>query len=118
MPKTLGQAISEKRKQNRWSLRELADKVTKEDGTTISPQYLNDIEHGNRKPSGALIDNLAKALDLDVDYLRILSGIQAEEMNQNPEEAVRVVKAYRRYLQGNQNAFQELELKQENEKQK
>ncbi|MFI5345138.1 MAG: helix-turn-helix domain-containing protein [Elusimicrobiota bacterium] len=118
MPKTFGQVISEKRKENRWSLRELAEKVAKEDGTPISPQYLNDIEHGNRNPSGVLIDNLAKALGLDEDYLRILSGVPAEGLNQNPEEAAHFVKAYRRYIKGDRNAFQSLKLNPEIKKQK
>lgn len=105
MSKTLGEVISERRKEKKWSLRELADKVKKEDGSAVSPQYLNDIEHGNRKPSGLLIDNLAKALGLDQDLLRVLSGVQPKEMNQNPEVAVEMAKAYRRHLGGDRNAL-------------
>jgi len=108
MPKTLGEAVSEKRKQLGWSLRELAEKVLKEDGKPISPQYLNDIEHGNRKPTGLLIDNLAKVLHLDQDYLRILSGVQPATLGENPEAAAEIVKAYRRHLSGDRNALKAL----------
>lgn len=106
--KKLGDVISNARKQKGWSLRELAERVKKDDGSPISPQYLNDIEHGNRTPTGQLIDNLAKALMLDRDYLLILSGSQPEEMNKHPEVAAEIVKAYRKHLQGDKSAFKSL----------
>lgn len=94
--KSLGQVIAEARKNKRWSLRELSDKVKKEDGSTVSPQYLNDIEHDKRTPSVSVIDNLAKELSLDRDYLGILAGSQPEGMKKYPELAGQVAKAFRR----------------------
>ena len=40
---TFGELISEGRKKKGLSQKELAAKVLKEDGSAISPQYLNDI---------------------------------------------------------------------------
>ncbi len=42
---TFGRTIADARKKANLSLRELADQIKKEDGSPISPQYLNDIEH-------------------------------------------------------------------------
>ena len=49
------------------SLRGVADQVTKEDGKSISPQYLFDIEEHHRVPH--VLRELARVLDLDYDKL-------------------------------------------------
>ena len=67
---TFGQTIAEARKKRGVSQRELALKVLKEDGTPISPQYLNDIKRDRRNPPGDhLLEQLTGALNLDEDYL-------------------------------------------------
>src|SRR5438445_13158543 len=57
------------------SQKELAAKLTKEDGTPISAQYLHDIEKGRRNPpTGPLLKQLANVLNLPEDYLRFAAG--------------------------------------------
>jgi transcriptional regulator with XRE-family HTH domain len=73
---TFGQAISKARKEKSLSLKDVADRVRREeDGEPISPQYLNDIEHDRRSPSSDwLVKQFAEALDIDADWLYFLAG--------------------------------------------
>jgi transcriptional regulator with XRE-family HTH domain len=71
---TFGEVVAGERKRRKWSLRELADRVPSEKGTPVTPQYLNDIEHGRRIPADFVIEGLAKALDLKNDVLFHLAG--------------------------------------------
>ena len=58
---SFGRTITEARKRANLSQRELAARVTKEDGRPISPQYLNDFERDRRTPtSDRLIEQLAQ----------------------------------------------------------
>lgn len=102
---TFGAYISEARKKAGLSQKELASHINKEDGQAISPQYLNDIEHDRRNPPGEFILNqLAKELDLSLDYLRYLSGRLAPDDIKNidePEKVEEAFKAFRRILKGN-----------------
>jgi transcriptional regulator with XRE-family HTH domain len=74
MPQQLGETINKARRARRWSLRQLAEKIKKEDGTPISPQYLNDIELNRRSPSLHVLRELARELELDQDTLLNLAG--------------------------------------------
>ena len=57
------------------SQKDLAGKIRKEDGVTISPQYLNDIEHDRRDPpSEFLIEQFAKQLKLSKEHLLAAAG--------------------------------------------
>jgi transcriptional regulator with XRE-family HTH domain len=72
---TFGKTVAAERKQRGMSQKDLAAHIVKEDGTSISPQYLNDIERDRRNPpSEDLIAQLAEALDLNADYLFYLAG--------------------------------------------
>ena len=71
---TFGEAIREARSALGESQKNLAGQLKKEDGTPISPQYLNDIELDRRMPPAYLIDQLAKRLKLEGDYLYVLAG--------------------------------------------
>jgi len=65
---SFGTKVAEERKKLEISQKELAEKVD------ISPQYLNDIEHGKRNPdSDTLIEKFAKALTLDSSVLYYLA---------------------------------------------
>lgn len=65
---SFGGKVAEERKKLQISQKDLAAKVE------ISPQYLNDIEHGKRNPdSDVLIEKLAKALRLDSAVLYYLA---------------------------------------------
>jgi len=73
--KTFGQVITEARKKMDLSQKQLAALIKREGGEAISPQYLNDIEHDRRSPTGRrLIEQLAKSLKLEPDYLSFLAG--------------------------------------------
>ncbi len=102
---TFGQAIATARKELGISQRELALKVLKEDHTPISPQYLNDIERDRRNPAGDhLLEQFARELDLDKDYLYFLAGkfpsdVRAE--TSNPKRVKEAFKAFRQTLRGN-----------------
>ncbi len=72
---TVGQAISEARKRKQISQKELSAIIKKEDGSPISPQYLNDIERDRRNPPGEhLLSQFAKRLDIPEEYLYFLAN--------------------------------------------
>ena len=67
---TFGCAIADARKERRWSLKELASRIRRDDGQAISYQYLNDIEHDRRKPSSDhLVQQFADVLEINRDWL-------------------------------------------------
>ena len=71
---TFGQAIAEARRSKQLSQKQLAAMILKDDGTAISPQYLNDIERDRRNPPGEyLITQLAKLLEVPEEYLYFLA---------------------------------------------
>lgn len=70
---TFGREITRARKALSLTQKQLADSVCREDGETISPQYLNDIEHDRRVPASEVIRGLAAKLNLDPDYLHYLA---------------------------------------------
>lgn len=80
---SFGSVISSARKEQKLSQKELAEKILKEDGQPITPQYLNDIEHDRRSPSSDyLVRQFAKALrhtEVSVDLLTALAGVLTEE---------------------------------------
>lgn len=93
---TLGSVLAAARKKPpQLSLREVADKVKKEDGTPISPQYLNDIEHDRRVPSPDVLEGLARALKIDSDYLHFLAGSMPSDLKGRAAREEKVVEAYR-----------------------
>lgn len=98
---TLGKVIAEARKKAGLSQKEMAARIKKEDGGSISPQYLNDIEHDRRKPSDWVIEQLARILDLEGDYLYHLAGqlpADLRETKAGQSEVVKAYKAFRRSL--------------------
>ncbi len=52
----------------------------------ISPSYLSEIEHGNRKPSLEILQNYAEIFDIKVSALLILSEEYTEMKNENRAE--------------------------------
>jgi transcriptional regulator with XRE-family HTH domain len=86
--RTFGRVILESRRALGLSQKDLASRVRRDDGGPISPQYLNDIEHDRRNPTGRLlIDQIARALKLDADYLSFLAGQFPEDVRrQKPDE--------------------------------
>lgn len=80
---SFGSVIASARKEQKLSQKELAERIVKEDGQPITPQYLNDIEHNRRSPSSDyLVRQFAKILkhpDVTVDLLTALAGVLNDE---------------------------------------
>lgn len=81
-PITFGSYIADARKKLQMSQKDLAARIKREeDEEPISPQYLNDIERDRRSPtSDHLIQQFAKVLKIDADYLSYLAGKLPEEI--------------------------------------
>jgi transcriptional regulator with XRE-family HTH domain len=92
-PVTFGRYIADARKKLQMSQKELATQILREeDDEPISPQYLNDIERDRRNPSSDhLIQQFAKVLKIDADYLSYLAGKLPEEIRRKnlSEDAVK-----------------------------
>jgi transcriptional regulator with XRE-family HTH domain len=64
----IGQTIAACRSERGWSLRGLAET------SSISLAYLSELEHGQKEPSGATLEQLARAFDLPLaDLLRLIA---------------------------------------------
>lgn len=101
-----GDYIAAARKKLGLSQKDLASRIIKEDGTPISLQYLNDIEHGRRNPPPAyLIQQLAAQLHLSEGYLSILARQLPQELLElepdrlQPDAVEAGIKAFRRALE-------------------
>lgn len=95
---TFGKAISTARKTKGWSLKELADKILRDDDEPISPQYLNDIEHDRRSPSSdRLVQQFAEALNIDADWLYFLAGRFPEDIRSKKMSEKDVAQAMRAF---------------------
>lgn len=78
---SFGRAISKARKAKKLSLKEVASQIRREDGQTISPQYLNDIEHDRRNPSSDhMVQQFADVLEINRDWLYYLAGRFPEDV--------------------------------------
>jgi transcriptional regulator with XRE-family HTH domain len=92
-PTTFGAYIANARKSIPLSQKQLAERIRREeDDQPISAQYLNDIEHDRRSPtSDHLIQQFAKVLKIDTDYLHYLAGKLPDEIRAKnlSEEAVK-----------------------------
>jgi len=105
-----GRFILEERKKAGLSQKDLAALIRKEDGSAISPQYLNDIEHDRRgPPPDYIIDQLADALNVPREYLYYLAGqlpadLRERDQSTEPEKVQEAFRAFRRALGSNDNA--------------
>ena len=97
---TFGRAISKARKAKGWSLKDVASRIRREDGQTISPQYLNDIEHDRRSPSSDhMVQQFAEVLKIERDWLYYLAGRFPEDVRRqrlSESEVVKRMVAFRR----------------------
>ena len=99
MPDQLGDVLNHTRRTRRLTLRQLAERVRKEDRQPVSPQYLNDIELNRRIPSTHVLHELARELELDVDLLLRLAGlgetVMREYLDDHPTHAEEVIQLFR-----------------------
>ena len=82
----------------------LRNKIRKEDGETITPQYLNDIEHDRRSPSSDhIVKRFASVLNIPADILYWLAGrFPGDTVNRNvpPEQIEKAVAVFRKTIKG------------------
>lgn len=99
---TFGQVIAGARKGAGLSQKDLAGRIVKEDGTPISPQYLNDLERDRRNPPAEhLLRQFAEHLRLAPEYLYFIAGQLPEDLRQGaygPERVEAAFRAFRRTL--------------------
>jgi transcriptional regulator with XRE-family HTH domain len=97
-----GREIAEARKKAGLSQKDLAARIFKEDGTPISPQYLNDIERDRRNPpSQFMLQQFAQQLDVPEDLLLFIAGQFPDDIRSRrypPEQAIAAMKAFRQAL--------------------
>lgn len=102
---SFGQAISVARKKKEISQKQLSSLIKRDDGKSISPQYLNDIEHDRRNPtSDSLVLQFAKVLQIEPDYLFYLAGrlpTDIHEKNLSPDKVKDLMVAFRKEIKGN-----------------
>ncbi len=105
---TLGQLIAQTRKKRRLSQKELASRIEREDGTTISPQYLNDIERDRRNPGDYVLEQLARALGLEsnLEYMYYLIGKWPANLKELSMDADAFKEAMRVFRRGSGNKEQ------------
>lgn len=102
--KKFGDVVREARQRAHLSLRDLGDRMRRPDGTSLSPQYLNDIEHGRRNPPDeSVIRRMAAVLGLDEQVLLSLAGREPEEIREYlaamPEEREVIGRLFRKARQ-------------------
>ncbi len=99
---TFAKMISDARKQAGLSQKELTARIVKEDGTPISPQYLNDLEHDRRNPPGThMLKQFAEVLAIDYDELSFAANQYPEDwtaQQHSPEKIRAAFQAFRKEL--------------------
>ncbi|MDX2027175.1 MAG: helix-turn-helix transcriptional regulator [Alphaproteobacteria bacterium] len=101
---SFGSAIASARKELELSQKEVAKKIRKEDGETITPQYLNDIEHDRRSPSSDhIVKQFASVLKIPADILYWLAGrVPGDVTNRtvSPEQIEKAYAVFRKTIKG------------------
>ncbi len=96
---SFGQVLATARKQANMTQKELAAHIRKEDGRSITPQYLNDLERDRRNPPPeALLVQLAAVLKIPRELLYYQAGRLLPEMTGIQADDDRVVRAYTEFL--------------------
>ncbi len=97
---TFAEMISAARKRVGLSQRELMAHIKKEDGTPISPQYLNDLEHGRRNAPGPhMLKQFADVLKLNYDELFFAANQYPEDLTAQPHPPEKIRAAFRAFRQ-------------------
>lgn len=99
---SFGTYLSARRKSLGISQKDLADRLLKDDGSSISAQYLNDIEHDRRNPpTEDIINQLADQLQISSEYLLFLAGEIPRDLRQTqatPESITAAFSAFRKAI--------------------
>lgn len=68
--KTFGQVLGEARRSAGYSLKYVAERIKKEDGESISLQYLSDLEKDRRNPpSNDMLEQFVDVLEVPREFL-------------------------------------------------
>lgn len=101
---SFGRTIANVRKQAGLSQKDLAARIKKEDGSSISPQYLNDIERDRRNaPPEHLLKQFSRELNIAEEYLYFLAGQLPDDLraiSSHPEDVQAAFQAFRKTLRG------------------
>jgi transcriptional regulator with XRE-family HTH domain len=100
---TTGEIIREHRKALGLTLRQLADRILKDDGTPLSPQYLCDVEADRRIIANPLlVRELAAELGVPAEVLwyGTLPEVLRSDRDVPPQRIVNAFAAFRRSLGG------------------
>ena len=77
----------------------MVERIKKEEGNSITPQYLNDIEFNRRIPSPHVLRELAQELNQDPDMFLMLAGAEAEVMREylkeHPQQQREIIQLFR-----------------------
>jgi transcriptional regulator with XRE-family HTH domain len=95
---TIGSIIKQARMKAGLNQRQLAARIKKEDGESISQPYLNDIENDKRSPSSDhLIEEFARVLKIDRAMLYLAAGkLPASSVDHAGNR--RVINAFRAFV--------------------
>ncbi len=101
MGDTFGHVLREARKNRGLSQNDVAAKImSKEDRVSISPQYLNDIEHDRRNAPPHIVKQLAEVLGLNEDSALVAAGSVPDYLRKaalrDPDEVADTFRAFRR----------------------
>ncbi len=103
---TVGQLVRAARRRAGLHQKELAARLVKEDGVSISSPYMNDIEHDRRNPPPPhLLRQIAAVLDISEEYLLFLAGdypsdLRAEAGMYSPAAVEAAFDAFRETVRG------------------
>jgi transcriptional regulator with XRE-family HTH domain len=93
---SFGEFIAKQRKKLNLTQKQIAAGIKQDDGKPISPQYLNDIEHGRRgAPPDYVIAQLARLLRVQLDVLYFRSGRLPPDIRKKPVSDLQAAAAYR-----------------------
>jgi len=99
-----GRIITDAREREGLTQKELAARVLKEDGTSISAPYLNDIEHNRRTPSSDhMIEQFADVLDIHSELLYYAARkipASAYKFKVSEDRVIAAFEAFQRQLRG------------------
>lgn len=96
---TFGNLISEARIRKGITLTDCANLIRKSDGTTISVQYLSDVEKNRRKPPSELILNqISTLLDIPIEVLYFYSETFPSGINKNVSQE-KIISAFQGFFE-------------------
>lgn len=97
---TFGRYIADRRKELRLRQKDLAILIKRDDGTPISAQYLNDIEHDRRKaPPDYILKQLCAALHVPLDVLYFQADRLPPDLKRAGAPQKKIEAAYKAFRQ-------------------